>query len=1044
MSVESLKLPLYATDSALFGSFGNINNVSVSGKNIDVGALDDCSTLDDIVLKLDECGICSAFHKNIIARNVLLLRSTSFNVNVPAPPTDETCNDVQTMTIATQNRQSFSKEGMKLSSLQLFIDEIGGRSVLEGLPTIDIIDLYVKPLTIHTKSSYCAYLKTRDNNAVGEAHVFVCHTWKYKFLDLLDTLQSHFRDNTEVIIWLDLFSYNQHSDIGLDCESVIEQFNYIVFLTSPWNCSLPLIRSYCTKKCGCTFDVAMTQADQEEFQYAVKFDCKYAKCLGILSSDWRMNVIFKKESSNLEQLYSPINIFSTVYFDMKIYMKTLLDYVNCFSIYASECLKNSQQTITKNNLLVQTAPDIIDTETLHSIILGLGDGFELCAAIIRYNNITIDSIGDYTTENELMTKLNDLGIHNPFHQRVIARNILVWRSHTMERVMSAATLSTTSNTTHSSIESSRGTVYFPKEGIKLAALDIFINECGGRSMLEGLSTTDVNNLYQKPLTIHIKSSYCEYLKTRDSNSVGVAQVFISHAWKYVFLDVVDTLQYHFRDSPDIIIWFDVFSNNQHSAPDLDFHWWSTTFKSAIEQLNHTVLILSPWNNPIPLTRAWCLFEIYCTAECKCRFEVAMSLSDKTDFMESLRKDTVRTINDMLATIDLRKSDANKQEEKVRIFNAVERTVGFNGMNSLVFERLRMWIIDTAKEFVCKCSDDIDRAGAQQALGLLYMHQGQFEVAQPLLNESMAIREKVFGESHLDTLDAMNNMASYFQNTGIYDQALLLFKKCYAIKLNVLGVNHPSTLSSMNNLVILYQIMGKLEALIIQKKCLSIKVEVLGESHPSTLTSMNNLAVLYLKISRYNEALPLLTKCLALREESLGEDHPDTLTSMSNLAGLYQRTGRFDKAKYFGEKCLRIRDRVFGFKHHDTLGAMNNFASLYQNMGRYEEALSLYMKCLALKEEMLGETHPSTFSSMNDLALIYFKMGLYDEAVPISTKCLTMREKVLGETHPDTLESIYHLALLYYTMGKYDEAYFLFTKCMTLSKEKVGFQRHCSF
>jgi len=83
---------------------------------------------------------------------------------------------------------------------------------------------------------------------------------------------------------------------------------------------------------------------------------------------------------------------------------------------------------------------------------------------------------------------------------------------------------------------------FPKEGIKLSSLDFFIAECGGRSELEGLTTTDVNNMYQKPLTIHMKSSYCDFLKTQNSNSVGEAKVFISHAWKYKFLEVLDALQ----------------------------------------------------------------------------------------------------------------------------------------------------------------------------------------------------------------------------------------------------------------------------------------------------------------------------------------------------------------------------------------------------------------------------------------------------------------------------------------------------------------------
>ena len=78
--------------------------------------------------------------------------------------------------------------------------------------------------------------------------------------------------------------------------------------------------------------------------------------------------------------------------------------------------------------------------------------------------------------------------------------------------------------------------------------------------------------------------------------MGKAAVFISHAWKYQFLDVMDALRNYFRSDPDIIILFDVFSAvNQHATVDvgLDFDWWSHSFKSAIRDFGHTVMVLAP-------------------------------------------------------------------------------------------------------------------------------------------------------------------------------------------------------------------------------------------------------------------------------------------------------------------------------------------------------------------------------------------------------------------------------------------------------------------
>jgi hypothetical protein len=93
--------------------------------------------------------------------------------------------------------------------------------------------------------------------------------------------------------------------------------------------------------------------------------------------------------------------------------------------------------------------------------------------------------------------------------------------------------------------------------------------------------------------------------------VKEATVFVSHAWQFLFLDVVDALQYHFEGgSEGVYLWFDLFSNDQHSATSLDFGWWSTTFKSAIAKIGHTVLILAPWDNPIPLRRYYRHFFLF--------------------------------------------------------------------------------------------------------------------------------------------------------------------------------------------------------------------------------------------------------------------------------------------------------------------------------------------------------------------------------------------------------------------------------------------------
>lgn len=99
---------------------------------------------------------------------------------------------------------------------------------------------------------------------------------------------------------------------------------------------------------------------------------------------------------------------------------------------------------------------------------------------------------------------------------------------------------------------------FPKEGVTLDVFDQFIELAGGEEALKGLTTTDVCNKFLKRMTKRHKESYCDQLKRQGSKHVGLAHLFVSHAWKYRFLDVVSAIRHHIKDDREVFIWFDLF------------------------------------------------------------------------------------------------------------------------------------------------------------------------------------------------------------------------------------------------------------------------------------------------------------------------------------------------------------------------------------------------------------------------------------------------------------------------------------------------------
>lgn len=52
-------------------------------------------------------------------------------------------------------------------------------------------------------------------------------------------------------------------------------------------------------------------------------------------------------------------------------------------------------------------------------------------------------------------------------------------------------------------------------------------------------------------------------------------------------------------------WFDLVLNSQWKTEDRDYEWWSTTFRENVANIGRTLVVFSPWNDPVALKRAWC-------------------------------------------------------------------------------------------------------------------------------------------------------------------------------------------------------------------------------------------------------------------------------------------------------------------------------------------------------------------------------------------------------------------------------------------------------
>ena len=191
----------------------------------------------------------------------------------------------------------------------------------------------------------------------------------------------------------------------------------------------------------------------------------------------------------------------------------------------------------------------------------------------------------------------------------------------------------------------------------------------------------------EPLTEPYQMSFAEV--------VGPTKIswFISHYWGMPVRHFHDAIQKHAQsyegDNPAAAYWICTFSNSQwHVKDELgQGEWKNSSFYLALisSECKGTAMIID--EQVLPLTRIWCLFEVYQT----------LSLSRSTNFQGLLLctstgvlqqgkagADVAVAVAKTVADLDIRSARATAEEDRLMICSLIEGMPGgFDTMNTFV-------------------------------------------------------------------------------------------------------------------------------------------------------------------------------------------------------------------------------------------------------------------------------------------------------------------------------------------------------------------------
>ena len=181
--------------------------------------------------------------------------------------------------------------------------------------------------------------------------------------------------------------------------------------------------------------------------------------------------------------------------------------------------------------------------------------------------------------------------------------------------------------------------------------------------------------------------------------VGKADYFVSYAWKGKFGATMNALTKHFEGKPTPFVWMDIAMVDQHTAAtvDLDFEDWSKTFKDSLQQIGKALLVLTPGQKPIAITRSWCCFEWVCIKQTQIPFEYCVNPKDVELLLNKMEFGMgFAGFNNLFAGINVEKATAWKQNDQDAILELM-RKIGVKEVNDVIMFSLKDWLISVASE-----------------------------------------------------------------------------------------------------------------------------------------------------------------------------------------------------------------------------------------------------------------------------------------------------------------------------------------------------------
>jgi serine/threonine protein kinase len=282
----------------------------------------------------------------------------------------------------------------------------------------------------------------------------------------------------------------------------------------------------------------------------------------------------------------------------------------------------------------------------------------------------------------------------------------------------------------------------------------------------------------------------------------------------------------------------------------------------------------------------------------------------------------------------------------------------------------------------------------------YFHLSIFDKTEALLLENIAFLEENGGDFESLWL-TKEKLADFYWATRAIDRAIPLYQEILEHTEQLYGETHPNTLMAVENVAAAYRDKRDFDqAKYLYDSILVHKAELEKQNINHYLHIMESYAFFLSETNKNVDALELYEKLEESHKEEYREFSDRKIELLKELAREYKNVGDRERSLEIEKKLVETSERKYGRENVNTNSTKANYAWSLISFRQYEEALFLLEEVWEVEKKLYGNSHLNSINSLNSLTRAYYEAGKLEESKRKSDELLRLcREAGLTDSSP---------------------------------------------